>query len=196
MPPDDIAELLEKQRLVEGLVHSQQMQGKPLVETLVRRQHLGEIRGLLGKLPSPDIARMLESMPPDDASQLWRLVPPDREDELLWELSDELRARVAGGREPRFSGSQVSAFQLVDGHLRQTTVNGRRDLDDLRPIWIDLLNASRTEREAIGRRFGTTCSPPGSFRNSPRSPSCSHGSSAVDSVWRWWWTSSAEPPAW
>ena len=154
MPFEKIVELLERHKLVEGIVHGQNAPQQQLVETLVRRQHLSEIQALLGRLPAAEIAQLLAALSADDARLVWKNLPPARADEVLWELSDTLRAELAGDREPRFSGSQVSAFQLVDGRLKQSTITCRSDLDDVHPVWIDLLNASRAERDVIGQRYG------------------------------------------
>ena len=47
MSLEKITELLRKQRLVEGMVHSQSMPRQQLVETMVHRTHLAEIQNLL-----------------------------------------------------------------------------------------------------------------------------------------------------
>ena len=52
MSLEKITELLRKQRLVEGMVHSQSMPRQQLVETMVHRTHLAEIQNLLHRLSS------------------------------------------------------------------------------------------------------------------------------------------------
>jgi magnesium transporter len=81
--------------------------------------------------------------------------------EILWELPDTLRAELAGTKEPRFSENQMNAFELVDGRIRQTAISGRKDLLGVKPIWIDLLNASAGERHFIGEHFGIELPDPG-----------------------------------
>lgn len=149
-----VMEMLEKQRLVEGLVHGQATPRQDVVETLVKRQHLTEIQQLLTHLPSAEIGNILESLPVEDARAVWEQVTPERENEILWEVSDPRREELAEGREPGFEESQINAFELVDGKLRQVPIGGRKDLQGIRPIWIDLLGATKAERTYVGNHFG------------------------------------------
>lgn len=154
MSLEAIRDLLHKQKLYEGLIHGQQAARQDIVETLVHRQHLVEISHLLNKLPSEEIGRMLEELPLEDAQQLWSRMPESRENEVLWELSDTLRENLAGSREPGFSESQMSAFELHEGRLRQVPIVGRKTLLGIQPVWIDLIAATRPERNYIGAHFG------------------------------------------
>ena len=63
-----IVEILEKQRLVEGLVHKQEMPRHALVESLVHKQHVAELQKKLEGLHPADIAYILEALPRDPAS--------------------------------------------------------------------------------------------------------------------------------
>ncbi len=154
MSVEKIASLINKQKLVEGMVHRQQAPRQDLVETIVHRQHLAELRSLVGTAPPQDIAKVLESLDAEDARQLWNQVSAERQGDVLWEISDALREHLVGPQEPALGESQINAFELVDGRLRQTSIHGRKDLDQLRPIWIDLRGATKTERGYIGNYFG------------------------------------------
>jgi magnesium transporter len=88
MSLEKIQELLNKHKLVEGMVHSQHTPRQEIVETLVHRQHLAEIESLLKKLPVVEIAAILETLTIDDAKLLWRKTPEERKNEILWELPD------------------------------------------------------------------------------------------------------------
>jgi magnesium transporter len=161
MSLEAIQELLNKQKLVEGMVHSQNLPRQNLVEILVHRQHLAEVQNLMTRLPAGDIGGILEALPIDDARLVWKQVPEQRENDILWEVSDVLREQLAGNREPGFSESQMNAFELIDGRLRQITITGRKDLEGICPIWIDLLNASKAERTYVGQHFGLALPAPG-----------------------------------
>lgn len=156
-----ITELLSKQKLVEGMVHSQKMPRQYLVETIVHRQHLTELRKIMEKLPTGEIGRILETLSQDDAKLLWKQIPEERENDILWEVSDVLREQLAGSREPGFTESQINAFELVDGRLRQVTVTCRNDLESISPIWIDLLNTTKAERTYVSQHFGLNLPDPG-----------------------------------
>ncbi|WP_445366648.1 CorA family divalent cation transporter [Methylomonas sp. BW4-1] len=161
MSLEKIQELLNKHKLVEGMVHSQHTPRQDIVETLVHRQHLAEIESLLKRLPAGEIAAILEALPIDDAILLWQKMPDERKNDILWEVSDAIREQVAGIQEPDFSDSQINAFELVNGRLRQVTVTCRKDLDGFQPIWIDLLSTNPAERVYVGRHFGLELPDPG-----------------------------------
>jgi len=161
MSLEKVIELLNKQKLVKGMVHSQNMPRHDLVETIVHKQHLAELHNLMSSLPTGEISHILETLPIEDASLLWKQIPTERENDILWEVSDDLREQLAGSREPGFSESQMNAFELVDGRLRQVTISSRKDMEGILPIWIDLLNVSKAERAYVGEHFGLELPDPG-----------------------------------
>ena len=156
-----IQDLLRKQRLVEGMVRHQSAQHQPIVETIVQRQHLAELEAFMAKLPVSEIGTILEALPLEDAALLWPRVPELRGNDILWEVSDALREVLVGVKEPRLSENRMNAFELVEGRLRQIAIKGRRDLQGIRPIWIDLLNVTAAERAFIGDHFGLELPDPG-----------------------------------
>jgi magnesium transporter len=87
----DVQELLRRQRLVEGLVERQAMPKRELVETLVHKQHLAELRGKLDQMHAADIAYILEALPINERVALWDLVKAERDGEILLELSEPVR---------------------------------------------------------------------------------------------------------
>jgi len=161
MSLEKITETLNKQRMVHGMVHGNSLPRQAIVETLVQRQHNAELQSLMIKLPSEEIGTILEALPVEDAKFLWKLVPENRENEILWELSDTRREYLVGNREPGFEESEINAFELVDGRLKQVAITGRSDLNGVSPIWIDLLNATKAERAYIGRYFDMELPDPG-----------------------------------
>ena len=149
-----IIELLDKHRLVEGLLHNQAMPRHDLIETLVHKQHLAELQKLLARLPAADIGDILAKLSIDDARLLWDQVAEGHQDEILWVISDTLREELVGPRQPSDGQGQINAFELVNGRLRQVAITSRQDLTDIRPIWIDLLGASKGARRGIGQHYG------------------------------------------
>jgi magnesium transporter len=161
----DLVELLNRQRLVEGMVRSQHMPRQALVEALVHRQHLTEVRAALVRAPAAEIGAMLESLAVEESRLLWQQMPKDREDEVLWEVGDACRQQLVGSREIGFGDSHTRAHELVDGHLKQVSVSGRKDLDAVHPIWVDLLKTSKAERTYVGRHFGLELPDPSDGNN-------------------------------
>jgi magnesium transporter len=151
---DKVSELLKKQRRVENMVHGQTMPRHDMVETLVHRQHSVELQNFIAQTPSEEIGAILEALPADDAALFWQQVSETRQNEVLWEVSDACRERLVGNREPAFDAKQMNAFELREGRLQQIPIDSRKNLDGIRPVWIDLINATKAERSYVGTHFG------------------------------------------
>jgi magnesium transporter len=95
-----IVELLDKQRLVEDLVHKQGGPRQELVESLLHKQHVAELQSRLAVLQSADVAYILEALPLDQRLRVWDLVKVDREGEILLELSEPVRETLIAHLEP------------------------------------------------------------------------------------------------
>jgi len=154
MSLQSVIELLNKQKIVESLLHSQPMRRHDLVEAVVHKQHQVELQTIIGRLPATEIGKTLEVLSIEDAQRLWAQVNPEREEDILWEISDALREQLAGPREPRVGKGQINACELIHGQARIVGITCRKDLETMKPIWIDLLHASKSERSGIGRYYG------------------------------------------
>jgi len=93
----DVAALLRKNRLVEGLVHEQAAHAADderaeLVESLVTKQNRAALQNKLDRLHPADIAYILEALPLEERLYLWDLVKSaERDGEILIEVSDAVR---------------------------------------------------------------------------------------------------------
>ena len=83
--------LLSKHRLVEDLIHKQDMPKQQLVETLVHKQNLAELQKKLDALHPADVAYILEALPLEQRLDVWELVKAERDGEILLEVSDAVR---------------------------------------------------------------------------------------------------------
>ena len=128
MELEKVKELLARQKIVEEMVHVQNMPRQEMVETLVQRQHLAELKNLLEPMTSEDIAALLQALEKDAARVVWSQIPEEMANNVLWEVSDDCREQLVGDREPSFDESQICAFALVDGKLKQVTISSRKDL--------------------------------------------------------------------
>src|SRR5438105_4665567 len=81
----EVQELLLRQKLVEDLVHRQEMPKHGLVEQLVHKQHLTELRAKLERLHPADVAYILDALPLEERLTVWELVKADRDGEILLE---------------------------------------------------------------------------------------------------------------
>ena len=107
----EVQELLARHRVVEGLVHRQQMPRHELVENLVHKQHIAELRHKLDELHPADIAYILEALPLDERLFLWDLVKAGRDGEILLEVSDAVRETLI---EAMDSHELVAAAEQLD----------------------------------------------------------------------------------
>jgi magnesium transporter len=112
-----VVNLLHKHKLVEGLVHTQQMPRQELVEALVHKQNLAELQNLLDKLHPADVAHILEAMPLEDRLMIWDLVKAERDGEILLEVSDAVRETLLAtmdSGEMRAAAEQLDADEIAD----------------------------------------------------------------------------------
>ena len=107
----EVQELLARHRVVEGLVHRQEMPRHELVENLVHKQHIAELRRKLDELHPADIAYIIEALPLDERLFVWDLVKADRDGEILLEVSDAVRESLI---EAMDSQELVAATEQLD----------------------------------------------------------------------------------
>jgi len=113
----EVQERLRRHRLVEGLVHRQEMPKHELVEQLVHKQHFAELGKKLEEMHPADIAYILEALPLDDRLIVWELVKADRDGEILLEVSDAVREsliRSMDSQELLAATEQLDADEIAD----------------------------------------------------------------------------------
>ena len=154
MSQQSIVELLNKQRIVENIIRAQPGNNQEIVEGLVHTQHMTKLRGVLSQYSADKIGELLETLPPEDAAMLWRQIEPERQDDVLWEIPKPLCEQLVGSREPQFSKGQITVYEFVNGRMRILDVACRSELEKLKPIWVDVLGASKSERDWLARHFG------------------------------------------
>ncbi|WP_373973763.1 magnesium transporter [Chitinibacter sp. SCUT-21] len=112
-----VIRLLERHKLVEGMVHKQEMAKHDLVEQLVHRQNLAELQMKLAALHPADIAHILEALPPADRLTIWGLVDADDDGEILLEVSDAVRESLLADMAPHemvAAAGQLDTDELAD----------------------------------------------------------------------------------
>ena len=150
----EVQALLSRHKLVEDLVHRQDMPRHELVEGMVHQQNLVALQKKLDSMPAVDIARILEALPEEDRLTTWLQVREERGDSILMALSDEVRAELVGDGHHRSTRSMLNAFELRNGRLRQIPVGMPDDLADLKPIWVDLVAPDEHVLKWVGEYFG------------------------------------------
>ena len=112
-----ILELLDKQQLVEDLVHKQGGPRQQLVEGLVHKQHMAGLQAKLAALHPADVAYILEALPLARRLRAWDLVQGEREGEILLELSGPVRETLIAHMEPEelvAAAEQLDTDELAD----------------------------------------------------------------------------------
>src|SRR5580765_7298169 len=97
----EVQEILHRHKVVENLVGRQDMPKHGLVEQLVHKQHLAEVRTKLDRLHAADIAFILDALPLEERLEVWDLVKANRDGEILLEVSDAVRESLIAAMDPR-----------------------------------------------------------------------------------------------
>jgi len=150
----EVQQLLSRHRLVADLVHRQDMPRHDLVENLVQKQHLAELGKLLGRLSAHDVALILGALPEEDRLLAWNEVQEERGDDILEQVTDDVREMLVGARKPKIQKNMINAFELHNGRLRQVPVDSRGNLANVKPIWVDLVAPTPEVRTWVGEFFG------------------------------------------
>ncbi len=135
----DVTSLLARHKLVEDLVHRQDMQRHELVETIVYKQNRVEFQRLLDQLGCQPIARILEALSIEDRQIVWHLIREERKEDIRREISESIRTEFVIEIKSRSRSMQIRVFDLYEGRLRQIPIETKEDLADVKPIWIDLV---------------------------------------------------------
>ncbi len=89
-----VQRLLDKHALVETVARHQEMpraERHELIDKLLHKRHLAELREKLASLHAADIAYILEALPIEQRLLVWDLVKADRDGDILIEVSDAVR---------------------------------------------------------------------------------------------------------
>jgi len=103
--------LLQKYKLVEGFVRLQDTPEPELIESIIQKQNLSNLRRALDKLHPADIAHILEALPLEDRLIIWGLVKAEQDGEVLLEASDAVRQTLI---EDMDSEELVAATEQLD----------------------------------------------------------------------------------
>lgn len=98
-----VKHLLEKQALVETVAHRQELprnERHELLDKMVHKRHLAELREKLDELHAADIAYILEALPIEQRLMVWDLVKADIDGEILIEVSDAVRESLIATMTP------------------------------------------------------------------------------------------------
>lgn len=86
-----VRDLLKKQKLIETMVHQNDLPRQDLVQSLVHRQHLAELDSKLQRLHTADVAHIMDILPIEDRLRIWGLLVSQRGGDILLETSEAVR---------------------------------------------------------------------------------------------------------
>jgi len=142
-----IRNLLSRQKLVEGLVQRQDMPRQELVESIVHKQNEVDLQKLIGKLSNKEVANVLEALTENERNVVWELVVDERRDEVLLDISDDVRVELITESKPPIQSTVLRVFDLHEGRLRQIPIYSKKDLAKANPIWVDLVTPEDEQLE-------------------------------------------------
>ncbi len=115
-----VKHLLEKQALVETVTHRQELprdERHELLDKIVHKRHLAELREKLDELHAADIAFILEALPIEQRLIVWDLVKTDLDGDILIEVSDAVRESLIATMSPeelRKATEQLDTDEIAD----------------------------------------------------------------------------------
>ncbi len=115
-----VQRLLDKQALVETVVHNQELprdERHELLDKMLHKRHLAELSDKLEDLHSADIAYILEALPIEHRLLVWNLVKAERDGEILIEVSDAVRESLIASMsrdELREAAEQLDTDEIAD----------------------------------------------------------------------------------
>lgn len=148
-----VIRLLNKHGLVEDMVHCQDMP-HDLVENMVHKQHIEELCKLLAGLSAEELAGIIETLSPKERLLVWDQIQEDQRDDILQWFSDDIRETLVASGHYQARKVVLNAFELDNGRLCQVQVSSRADLDNVHPIWVDMVAPTAEVRSWVGNFFG------------------------------------------
>ncbi len=115
-----VQHLLDQHALVKAVAQQQELPRAArheLVDRVLHKRHLDELREKLGSLHSADIAHILEALPIEQRLLVWDLVKADRDGEILIEVSDAVRESLIAAmsrEELREAAEQLDTDEIAD----------------------------------------------------------------------------------
>jgi len=110
-----------------------------LVESLVHKQNLVELQRLLEQLDTDAVARILEAFSADDRQIIWSLVREERKESIRLVMSAQIHTELLADAKHRNRNMMIRVFDLHEGRLRHIPIETKDDLARVKPIWVDLV---------------------------------------------------------
>ncbi|WP_295509890.1 CorA family divalent cation transporter [Accumulibacter sp.] len=150
------------EELVEPLLREQETPSLDEASNEIQQQYRRELRNKLRVMPANEVAYILESLEANERLIVWEEVK-EGADPILALLPDDVLEELIDDSHYRNEKTAITAFELRDGHLRQFSVSRPEDLQNVMPIWVDLIAPTKKIRGWIGSRFDVDLPDPGNL---------------------------------
>jgi magnesium transporter len=124
-----------------------------LVESLVHKQNLVELQRLLEQLDAEAVACILEALSPDDRPIIWTLIPEERKESIRLLMTTRARTDLPSDVKHKNRNAIIRVFDLHEGLLRQIPIETREELANVNPVWIDLVMPEEEQLEWANEIF-------------------------------------------
>ncbi len=141
---EEVRRLLSRQRIVEDMVHRQDMPKHDLVESLVHKQNLAELQHKLDTLDARTISHILHALPQTDRLATLGLLSPERAGEALLHATAATREAVL----PEMDRDQLTAIVAGMDKAQLTTFATRMPQPALDAIYAVLDEERHQELQA------------------------------------------------
>ncbi|MEQ1621320.1 MAG: CorA family divalent cation transporter [Methylococcales bacterium] len=148
-----VINILSKHKLIADLVHKQAMPHHDLVEALVYKENMAQLKQILNHLPATEITNILEELSTEDQLLIWEQLDNDHKQSILLDAPISV-LQILGKQDYKTEKSRVKAFDLSEGRLHEISINSAQDLLKTKPIWIDLVAPTFEDRIWVGDIFG------------------------------------------
>jgi magnesium transporter len=148
----EVRVLLSLQRPMEDQVREPQAPEREAVDPGLQQQYREELQRKIRQLPPAEVAFILESLEPAERLVVWDQVK-EGADPILALLSDNVLEELIDDSHYRNEKTAVTVFEIRDGRVRQISVINPKELQDIQPIWVDLIAPTKKIRAWVGKRY-------------------------------------------
>ena len=161
MASPSLKSLLKRQQIVDNMIHAQPPSSRQeLLEEMITGQRHAELQQFVARNSPREVAQQLEQLSEEQANYCWEYLSDTSKNLILWELSPEWASKLGQDAQPNYANADIAIYHLDAGRLKRSHLTDNMGLHGLRPVWIDLVGASKSQRKFIGEYFGVVLPDP------------------------------------
>jgi magnesium transporter len=144
--------ILQKQKMIESLVHNQATQHHDLVETLVKKENSAQLKSILQQLSCEEITGILENLNEDDQLLVWNQLSDGNKQSIL-NTSQQCALGILSLKMEKSEKPRIKAYKIETGKLQEIIATSSQDLLNESPVWIDLVSPTFEDRLWLSEIF-------------------------------------------